>query len=71
MYDERGRFAGCGMTKPWRGEGAVDRCSRDPDLVVGVEVPADRLGAGIKSLAAESSTKLDDQLDRRCGDRGR
>ena len=52
-------------------QGAVDRRSRDPDLVVVFEVPTDRVGAGIETLGGQSPAQLDDELDRRVGDRRR
>jgi len=41
----------------------VDRRSGDGDVVVVLEVPADRVGAGIEALGAESPAKSDNQLD--------
>jgi hypothetical protein len=36
-----------------------------------LEVPADRVRAGIEALGDELTAELDDELDRALGDRGR
>jgi len=52
-------------------QSAVDRCSRHPNVVVLAEMPADGVRAGVETSDTELSAKLNDQLDRRGGDRRR
>ena len=50
-------------------QGAIDRCSRHPEVVVLLEMPANRVRSGIEPLSDELTAQPDDQLDDRVGDR--
>ena len=52
-------------------QGAIDRRSRHSDVVMLLEVPANRVRAGIEPLSDELMAQRDDQLDGRFGDRPR
>ena len=73
-----GLEAGIRRTGPLRGrrrnqtlaaQRAVDRRSRHSDVVVVLEMPADRVRAGIKALRAELAAQPNDQRDGALGDR--
>lgn len=51
------------------GQSPRDRRDRDPDLVVMLEVPGDRVWPGVEALTGELDAHVDDQLDRRSCDR--
>jgi hypothetical protein len=51
------------------GQGASDCRHRHDDAMVVLEVPEDGVWAGVKTLCDELSTKVDDQIDSRVGDR--
>ena len=46
----RGRFSGAGVMSPWRRR-SDGRCRTPADVMVMLEVPADRVGAGVETLA--------------------
>jgi hypothetical protein len=64
------------LARGWRDQpaalqGAVDRRSRHPELVMLLEVPADRVRPGVQTSGGEPTAELDDQLDGRFRDRRR
>jgi hypothetical protein len=63
------------LLRGWRDQAvaaqrAVDRRSRHTQPMVVLEVPGDRVGAGIKALAGQLPAQFDDQLDRGLADCG-
>ena len=52
-------------------QSAIDRRPRHRDVVVMLDVPADRVRPGIQALGGETLAEFDDQNDRLVGDRRR
>jgi hypothetical protein len=50
-------------------QGAIDRRSGHPKLMMVFEVPGDRVSPGIQPLSRQLPAQLNDQRDRRVGDR--
>jgi hypothetical protein len=58
-----GSLLGLGLDEPGGVEVPPDRGDGDGAVVVGLEVPADRVGARVEARRGELAAKADDQLD--------
>jgi len=66
-----GPLARLGGDQPVPGQVPADRRGRDPDLVVVLQVPGDRVRARVQALPGQLLAQPDDQLDRVITDRRR
>jgi len=67
MYEDLGRFCGCGADQSGRAQVPVARGCADGHAVVVVQVPGDGRRPVVEAVAGQFGAQPDDQVDRGLG----